>query len=83
MLNCQEVNEMASDFLDDRLSWWERFQMRLHFAMCLHCQRFLQQFQGTVSLMKHMGAPEVSQTEAGDVARKILQQERTTPSQTR
>ena len=40
MLNCREVSERASDFLDTELPWQVRLQMRFHLLMCRFCREY-------------------------------------------
>jgi predicted anti-sigma-YlaC factor YlaD len=43
MLNCREVTELASDYLDATLSWRARVQMGLHLWMCRYCREYVRQ----------------------------------------
>lgn len=44
MLSCQEVTRLVSESLDNnRLTFWQRVQVRLHFFMCSLCSRFRKQ----------------------------------------
>jgi predicted anti-sigma-YlaC factor YlaD len=43
MLNCREVSERASDYLDASLSWRTRVQMRMHLMMCRFCREYVRQ----------------------------------------
>ena len=43
MLNCREVSDRVSDFLDARLPLRVRLQMRLHLLMCRICREYVRQ----------------------------------------
>ncbi len=43
MLSCEEVTRLVSEGLDRRLSWTERWGVRLHQVYCLGCRRFARQ----------------------------------------
>ena len=43
MLNCQQTSQLVSQSLDRRLTWRERFALRMHLWMCKYCKRFQQQ----------------------------------------
>lgn len=51
MLNCREVAERASAYLDAGLGWRERLQMRLHLAMCRICREYVRQLGLIVSAL--------------------------------
>lgn len=43
MLNCREISERASDYLDRNLPWRVRMQVRLHLLMCRFCREYIRQ----------------------------------------
>lgn len=43
MLNCREVSERASEYLDASLPWRTRVQMRMHLMMCRYCREYVRQ----------------------------------------
>ena len=43
--DCQEIVPLASHSMDKALTISERINLRLHLAVCLSCQRYLQQLQ--------------------------------------
>jgi len=57
MLTCQEVALLVSDYLDDRMTGWERIKFRIHVAMCKDCREWLRQLEITTDLLGH--APDV------------------------
>jgi len=45
MLSCKEVTLLASKALDTRLSWQERWAVRLHLLYCHGCRQFRKQIE--------------------------------------
>ena len=43
MLNCKQASHLVSQSLDRRLSFAERFGLRLHLLICAGCRQFSQQ----------------------------------------
>jgi hypothetical protein len=41
MLNCKQLTQQASDYLDGGQTFSARIQIRLHVFICVHCRRFL------------------------------------------
>ncbi|MBI1869157.1 MAG: zf-HC2 domain-containing protein [Methylocystis sp.] len=52
MLSCEEVVERASEYLDRDLGRWGRLKVRLHIAMCKHCNRYVLQLGLTTRLVR-------------------------------
>ena len=58
MLNCREVSERASDFLDATLPFGVRLQMRLHLLMCRICREYVRQMALVVSTLRRLPRDE-------------------------
>jgi anti-sigma factor ChrR (cupin superfamily) len=43
MLNCREVSERASEYVDASLTWRTRLQMWMHLMMCRYCREYVRQ----------------------------------------
>lgn len=65
MLNCREITERASDFLDARLPWRERMEVRLHLMMCRICREYVRQMSLVVGALRSLRDSEAP-GEAGD-----------------
>src|SRR5260370_9797140 len=48
MLSCQEVTELVTDYLEERLSFTQRARFQLHVAMCKNCRRYHRQMRLTI-----------------------------------
>ena len=49
-LVCQELVELATDYLEGRLSWVDRARVDFHLAGCAHCAAYLAQLRQTIRL---------------------------------
>ena len=54
MLNCREVSERVSDFLDATLPSGVRLQMRLHLLMCRICREYVRQMALVVGALRRL-----------------------------
>ncbi|MCA1586758.1 MAG: zf-HC2 domain-containing protein [Acidobacteria bacterium] len=68
MLNCREITERASDFLDGTLPWPVRLQVRLHLMMCRFCREYVRQLSLVVRSLR--GLPR--EAPSPDTQRELL-----------
>lgn len=54
MLNCREITERASDFMEGALPWRVRLQMRLHLLMCQFCREYVRQMTLVVRTLRRL-----------------------------
>lgn len=52
MMTCREVNALAHDRIDGRLTRRQRVAVRLHLMMCKHCRRAMRQLEATLALLR-------------------------------
>lgn len=43
MPSCREITKMATDYLERRLSLWDRLRFRAHLFLCHDCRVYLRQ----------------------------------------
>jgi hypothetical protein len=60
MLNCREISERASDFVDAALPLRVRLQMRLHLLMCGICREYVRQMALVVGALRRLPRNEPS-----------------------
>ena len=48
MLTCQQLTEIVTDYVEGRMSFWQRTQVQMHLGMCRHCRSYLRQMKATV-----------------------------------
>ncbi|MCD1636201.1 zf-HC2 domain-containing protein [Martelella mediterranea] len=58
MLRCSEVAERASLLIDGELGPWQRFNMKLHLAMCRGCRAFVAQMRTAQDLARMASGSE-------------------------
>lgn len=56
MLNCREVTERTTDYVEGALSFGQRVAMWMHLAMCKHCRAYLEQYRDTIALVNQLPA---------------------------
>jgi len=45
MLNCQQITQLVTDYVEGRLSFGKRLAFQMHIGMCRHCRRYLRQMR--------------------------------------
>lgn len=60
MLTCQELVELVTEYLEDRLSLDERMRFEDHLAVCGPCRSYLQQMRETVRLSGELTEETIS-----------------------
>ncbi|NVK23176.1 MAG: zf-HC2 domain-containing protein [Kangiellaceae bacterium] len=51
MLSCKKLVENASEYVDGDLSGWQRFNVKMHLFMCVHCKRYMHQLTQTIGFL--------------------------------
>jgi hypothetical protein len=67
MLNCRDVTERASDFIDARLPIRIRLEMRLHLLMCRFCREYLRQMALVVRTLRQLPSEQPSEVLKGEL----------------
>lgn len=58
MLNCQQIAQISSDYLDRTdLTWQQRAQFKMHLMMCSQCRRFVGQLDMLRQALPHKQLP--------------------------
>ena len=73
MLNCKDVTEQSSDYLEQQLPLRKRLQMRIHLLMCDHCRRYLRQMTTTIGIIRSTSST-ISDDAAQQIVEKIIDQ---------
>ena len=68
MLSCKEMTELITDYLERRLSFFDRARFQMHLGMCQHCRRYLKQTKLLVAALGAMPPEPVP----GDVMKLLL-----------
>jgi anti-sigma factor RsiW len=56
VMTCAELEEFIVDYLDGRLSLWQRTKFWLHLTLCPKCRAYLDSYQNAVTLGKKVFA---------------------------
>jgi hypothetical protein len=56
ILTCEELDQFMVDYLDRKLSSWQRFKFRFHILLCPKCKAFLDSYQKTIEIEKRTAA---------------------------
>ena len=59
MLTCQELTELITDYLEGRMSLWDRIRFRLHIGICRHCRAFLHDRKLAIKTLGKMPADPI------------------------
>ena len=51
MLKCQQIPELTSALLDDQLSFYQRWQVKLHLFICHRCRDYWRALLSTVTAL--------------------------------
>lgn len=54
MLNCREITEHTSEYLDGRLPWAGRLTVRMHLLLCWSCRQYVRQMQTVIAALKQL-----------------------------
>ncbi len=54
-MNCREVTDFLSDYLEGVLPLRQRLTFRLHLLLCRDCRRYLDSFAATIKLARSLG----------------------------
>ncbi|MEW5757368.1 MAG: zf-HC2 domain-containing protein [Pseudomonadota bacterium] len=79
MFKCRDIHDHASDYLEKRLSWWERVQFRWHLFICVYCRNFIRQMRTTVSTLASLKKRPDDNTVEKQVALLMRQRQSASP----
>jgi anti-sigma factor RsiW len=48
MMNCQELTQVMTDYLEGRLPLRRRLAIKMHLFMCRHCTEYVRQMRATI-----------------------------------
>ncbi len=71
LLTCQEVANLASDYLDKHTDGKLSLKIRVHLMMCANCRRFVKHLQLTSTAVPHLIRKSVAPVDAEAILKKI------------
>lgn len=75
-MNCQDVRELSSDYLDRRLAPHELSALEEHLGVCPDCRREIEALRATISLLGSLDLVETSADFLSRVHRKLEKESR-------
>ena len=77
MLSCHDLaHHHASDYIDGQLSWRDRFRVRLHLLICVHCRHFIHQLKLVRKVLRRSDAlPDAGEGKPDQAALQRLSDE--------
>lgn len=72
MLRCRDVEQQASEYLDQELAPLLQLRFRMHLLICRNCRRYTQQLRLTVMSLKQLKPTSLSDMD--DLVEKMRQQ---------
>lgn len=72
MLNCKDVTDLASDYVDRNLSFGKRLSVMMHLAICVYCRRYVRHLRATLGALGKLPAPEPSEQDVDQTVEKLL-----------
>ena len=54
MLTCQQLTELVTEYLEGRMSFWQRARFQMHLGMCRHCRAYVAQMRVTIHTLGHL-----------------------------
>ena len=76
MLKCREIEQLASDYLDQDLSFRQRMAFKMHLFMCHNCRNYLRQLKTPISSIRLMPVNQsiVVDDKVKDLAKQLREQ---------
>lgn len=72
MLRCRDVEQQASEYLDQEQTPLLQLRFRMHLLICRNCRRYTQQLRLTVMSLKQLKPTSLSDMD--DLVEKMRQQ---------
>lgn len=79
MLKCRDVSHLASDYIDQQLTWRKRLSLQVHLFICVNCRRFMSQFRLSQRTAASLARKDASTEEVERVLRHVLEAQRQQP----
>ena len=70
--SCEQVSHLSSKSLDEKLTGWERFGLRLHLSLCELCRRSTEQMKLIRLISRKSDSEAPSQTKLSAEAKQRL-----------
>lgn len=51
MQSCEQVTELVTDYLEGRMSFWDRLRFRVHIRLCSACKHYICQMEHSIKTL--------------------------------
>lgn len=72
MINCKQLSELSSDYLDRNLTLKQRLSVRFHTLMCKYCRGFLAQLGMAATFLPESLSSDVSDEDIESQLKRLL-----------
>lgn len=81
MINCKEVSEDASNYIDGNLPLMKRLSIKLHIFICVRCRQYIEQLSSTATAVAAVKPKEKTSSDAQAIAQELLEKCKKTKSE--
>lgn len=71
MLTCQQFTELVTDYLEGRLSFWQRVNFQFHLGFCWPCRVYLNQMRVTIRAVGKIPPEEIPEDLKDELLRRF------------
>lgn len=76
MINCKEVNEQASDYMDGDLPLLKRLSIAMHIFICRDCRNYLKQLRSTAAAIATVKPKEKTAIDTQDIVNNLIEKQK-------
>lgn len=69
--SCREMTEIVTDYVEGRLSPFERLRFELHLGLCRGCRAYLRQMRLTARALGRLSAPPLTREVEAEFLRRF------------
>jgi anti-sigma factor RsiW len=70
-MRCRDVTALVTDYVEGRLSRWDRLRFQMHLGMCRGCRAYLRQMRLTARSLGALPPPELSPEVEAEMLRRF------------
>lgn len=72
MLNCKQMAELSTAYLEGELGFWQRMNYYLHYLLCPPCRHYRDQIEKTRTTLRQVKRRQDAGQEAPEVPAELL-----------
>lgn len=70
-MTCREVTELITDYLEGKLSLWDRVRFHYHLGLCVDCRTHLRQMRQTIATLGRLPIEPIPQAVRDELLRRF------------